>query len=379
MKKNRLLILAVAILALSFYGCSNSDDSSKTTEEQFTLGETVTRDFAGKIVDSNNNPISGAIVKIGGNIVETNAQGKFTLENVSVPSNFAYFTINKSGFINGSRAVITHDGVNNIEVMMLPAVVTATIPSGSLSNVTLANSTKITFDGAFMDEDGTAYSGNVKVIVNHLDAADPNVFKKMPGNLIGQRTDGSFSGMETYGMINVEMLGDNNQKLQIASGHQAAISLPIAQNQLDDAPATIPLWHFNEVTGLWEEQGQSQRVGNKYLANVSHFSWWNNDYAYVVATLNVLVQNYDGTPVVGVRVTINRQAGSTGDVLMDLGITGANGTLSAGVPKNEVLTFKAYTQDGTLIDEQILPASNASVRNVTVIIPIQNRVANPKG
>lgn len=180
-------------------------------------------------------------------------------------------------------------------------------------------------------------------------------------------------------MLNVELRGNDDQKLQIATGHKANISLPIAANQLDTAPATIPLWHFNEDSGLWEEQGFSRRQGDRYVGSVSHFSWWNNDYAYVVGTLNVTVKNFDNSPVVGVRITITRPTGSTGDVLMDLGFTGANGTLSSPVPLNEVLIFRAYAPDGTLINQQTLPASNQMVRYVTVIIPVVNKAATPKG
>ncbi|WP_395053608.1 hypothetical protein [Flavobacterium sp.] len=370
MKTNKLLILFVATLSLMLTNCSKSEDA--TPEDVFTFGSAISSNFSGKIVDVNSQPISNVTIKMSGKTVTTDANGEFTLSNVSVLEHFGFMTATKSGFLDGSRTVFPHDDLNTVEIMLLPMDVYTTIQTGVISTVTLPNTTKVIFDGAFMTENGSAYNGSVSVIVNDLPSNDPNVFKKMPGNLIGTRTDGSISGMETYGMINVEMRGSNNEKIQIATGHSANISLPIAPNQLDDAASTIPLWHFNETSGLWEEQGFARRVGNKYVGNVSHFSWWNNDSAYVIATLNVVVRNFDTTPVNGVRVTISRASGSTGDVLMDLGITGANGTLSAGVPKNEILTFRAYTPDGTLINTQVLPASSLSVRTVYVIIPVSN-------
>ncbi len=380
MKTNVKSILSILLISTLFIGCSVDDSSNNssnvTISKQLTLGNTVTRNFSGKIVDQNNLPITSANVTLNGNSVLTNSYGEFNFNNVSVKENLAFIKVNKNGYINGSRSVFTHENTNHVVIMMLPAEITATIQSGQISNVTLPNSTKITFDGSFMTENGSSYSGEVNVIVNHLDAADPNVFVKMPGNLLGERTDGSISGMETYGMINVEMLGSNNEKIQIKNGHKATVTLPIAPNQLDTAPQQIPLWHFNESTGLWEEQGFSTRMGDKYVGEVSHFSWWNNDDAFVVGRLNVHVKNFDNTPVEGVRVTISRQAGSTGDVLMDLGFTGNGGNLSSPVPLNEELTFRAYHIDGSLIDERTLPASSQLVRNVIIIIPIQNRVAN---
>ncbi|WP_395063955.1 hypothetical protein [Flavobacterium sp.] len=373
MKTNKLLILGVALLTLVFTNCNTSEDGNDNYT--FNFGNSITSNFAGKIVDNNNNPISGVAITMSGQSTTTGVDGTFTLSNVSVKERFGYMKATKSGFINGSRTVMPHDGLNNVTIMLLPRNVVATIASGQSAVVVLPNSTKVTFDGAFMLENGTSYSGNVKVSMNYLDPTDPNVFDKMPGNLIGTRTDGSTSGMETYGMINVELYGSNNEKLQLASGHTANVSMPIAPNQLDTAEATIPLWHFNETSGLWEEQGFSRKIGNRYIGNVSHFTWWNNDCSYTVATLNVVVSNADGTPVNGVKVTITRQAGSTGDVLMNLGTTGPNGTLSAGVPRNEVLTFKAYTSDGSLVSTQELPASNLMTRTVYVVIPVSNKMA----
>lgn len=373
MKTNKLLILGVALLTLVFTNCNTSEDSNDNYT--FNFGNTISSEFAGKIVDANNNPISGVAIEMSGKTATTAADGTFTLSNVAVKERFGYMTATKTGFINGSRTVMPHEGVNNVTIMLLQRNIVATIPTGQTTVVTLPSNTKVTFDGSFMLENGTAYNGNVKVSMNYLDPRDANVFDKMPGNLIGTRTDGSISGMETYGMINVELIGDNNEKLQLTSGHTANISMPIAPNQLDTADATIPLWFFNETTGLWEEQGFSRKIGNSYIGNVSHFTWWNNDCSYVVATLNVVVSNSDGTRVNGVKVTITRQNGSTGDVLMNLGTTGPNGTLSAGVPRNEVLIFKAYTADGSLINTQNIPASNALTRTVYVEIPVSNKMA----
>jgi len=371
MKINKLTSLLILSISLLLVNCSKNEESSDNYA--FNFGSNITSDFTGKIVDINNNPVSGVEIAMSGETTTTDASGNFSLSGISVKERFAYLTATKNGYVIGSRAVMPHDGLNKVKIMLLPLNVVATVPTGEASTVSLPNSTKIIFDGAFMTESGAAYNGNVKVVLNHLDSRDPYVFDKMPGNLIGTRTDGSISGMETYGMINVELIGDNNEKLELSSGHTANITLPIASNQLDTAPEYIPLWSFNETKGLWEEEGFSRRVGNKYIGNVSHFCWWNNDSSFVVATLYVTVKNADGTPVKGVRVTITRAAGSTGDVLMDLGVTGDNGQLSAGVPRNEVLTFKAYNLDGALINTQQLPASSELKRYVTVVIPVLNK------
>jgi hypothetical protein len=378
MKKNKFLVFGLIALSLAFTNCNKEEESMQTENIAFNFGQIVSRSFEGKVVDENKYPIANVVVSLNGQLTSTDSNGNFSLVNVPVLERLGYIKTVKEGYLDGSRTVFSHEGLNKVSIMMLTQNVTETIATGEVSVVSLPSSAKVTFDGAFMTASGLPYNGLVDVYMHHLDAADPNVFYKMPGNLIGTRTDGSTSGMETYGMVNVELRGSEGQELQIASGHTANLSLPIAPNQLDTAPSTIPLWHFNETSGLWEEQGFSRRVGNRYVGNVSHFTWWNNDYAFVVASLTTVVTNFDGTPVNGVRVTISRPSGSTGDVLIDLGTTSVNGTLTAGVPRNEPLRFRAFTADGQLISEQLLPASNQLSRTVFVVIPIINKSGSVK-
>ena len=375
MKNNKLIILGLAILALAFTNCNSTDENSNAYSYNF--GNATTSSFAGKIVDENNNPISGVTIEMSGMSIMTDADGKFSLSNVSVKERFAYMTAKKTGFMNGSRMVTPHEGVNNVTIMLLAKNVVATIPTGQSSVVTIPGGTKVTFDGEFVTENGNVYQGNVKIAAHYLSPTDADVAIKMPGDLVGERTDGSISGMATFGMVNVELYGSNDQKLQLASGHVANISMPIASQQLASASDTMPLWYFDEVAGLWKEQGFSRKVGNRYIGNVSHFTIWNNDWAYPVATLNVVVSNADGTRVQGVNVTISSdliiEKHSNLPLVIGLGTTSANGTLSAGVPTNSALTFKAYTSDGQLINAQILPASSAMTRTVYIVIPVSNK------
>ncbi|MEC4005802.1 hypothetical protein OX283_014115 [Flavobacterium sp. SUN052] len=376
MKNNKLILLGLAILTLAFTNCNTASDENSSAYS-YNFGNATTANFAGKIVDENNNPISGVTIEMSGMSILTDASGQFSLSNVSVKERFAYMTATKTGFMNGSRMVTPHEGVNNVTIMLLAKNVVATIPTGQSSVVTIPGGTKVTFDGEFVTENGNAYQGNVSIAAHYLSPTDPNVSKKMPGDLVGERTDGSISGMATFGMVNVELYGSNNQKLQLASGHVANISMPIASEQLASANETIPLWYFDEVAGLWKEQGFSRKIGNRYIGNVSHFTLWNNDWAYPVATLNVVVSNADGTRVQGVNVTISSdliiEKHSNLPLVIGLGTTSANGTLSAGVPTNSALTFKAYTSDGQLINAQILPASSAMTRTVYIVIPVSNK------
>jgi hypothetical protein len=379
MKLNKLSLLGFALVAMLFSNCSKNEDSTIVeTNAKFDLGKTVSRAFKGTVVDQNNNGLSNVTVKMNGKTVTTDSNGVFTMSNVSVKERFAYMVAQKDGFFDGSRTMMTHDGLNTLKIMMIPANVTKTIQTGVASIVTLGN-TSVKFDGSFSTESGQVYTGAVKVYMMDMPANDPNVFYTMPGSLLAIDSNGDYKGLETFGMVNVELKGANNQKLQLTSRHKAEITMNMAAGKLATAPNTIPMWFFDETAGIWKEEGFSTKVGNKYIGNVAHFTRWNNDWAFTVAQLIVTATNDDGTPVNNVRCEIFRPSvTATPDhwnvPLINLGVTSSNGTLSAGVPINEVFIFRAYDPNtGVLIDEQSLPASSAMVRNVSVVIGSINR------
>ena len=114
------------------------------------------------------------------------------------------------------------------------------------------------FDGAFKDETGAAYTGDVTVSMFHLTPSNPNLDDLMPGMLFGQTTENKQATLATFGMLNVELHGAAGQKLNLAEGHTAEITMRIDDAQQATAPQTIPLWHFDETTGYWKQEEYPQ-------------------------------------------------------------------------------------------------------------------------
>nr|WP_294937162.1 carboxypeptidase-like regulatory domain-containing protein [uncultured Flavobacterium sp.] len=331
----RLKVLLLALLALTFLGCNPNDDSTSTENDPFTqnFGTSVSRDFIGQVVNESNQPLKGVTVKIGSKTAQTDFNGVFIINNAGVYEQFAYITAKKSGYIDGSRAMVPTTGKNNVKIMMISNVHVEGVPSGEVSEVILTNGTKVKFDGAFQDENGNPYSGSVRVSMYHLESSNENITNLMPGMLYAKDQNGGEKVLETYGMLKVELKGDNEQKLQIAAGHTAEITMAIDDTQLASAPSSIPLWHFDEAKGYWIEEGSAARVGNNYVGNVSHFSWWNCDAQFPTVTLSVNVTDVNGLPLSGIQVHIART-----DNNGTSGRTDSMGWISGLVPANEMLT-----------------------------------------
>ena len=346
MKKTRLLLALFCATSL-FVGCNEDDNnggnggpSGSNFEENF--GSSVSRDFIGQIVDMGNLPVQGATVKIGSSTVTTDSNGMFLVNGANVKQKFAYVTVEKAGYFQGSRSLVPTSGKNNVKIMLVANTPVATVASGQTSEVTTDSGTKLLFDGEFEDANGNAYSGDVSVSIFHLKPSDSNISRLMPGMLYAERENGNEAALETFGMINVELRGNAGQVLQPAEGHPAGMEIAIDATQSATAPATIPLWHFDAEKGWWKEDGVAIRQGNKYVGEASHFSWWNCDAPFPTEQLTITVNDADGNPLANAAVGISF-AGSNWPAV---GYTNLQGVVSGLVPSNQALIINVYDNCG---------------------------------
>lgn len=366
MKTITKLLLAMSIAFIFSCQDNDIDYNGNNPLSGYDKGNTVTRDFVGIILDTSGNPVSGATVTIGASNAQTSTNGTFIIKGASVKEKFAYIKVTKSGFIDGMRTLIPTTGENRVNIMMIPIIPTQIIVAGTSSVVSLSNGTSVKFDGAFKDENGSAYSGNVTVSLYHLETSKTYLNELMPGNLLASNAQNDAKVLETFGMLHVDLRGSSGQKLNIANGHTAEISLEIDPSQASVAPTTIPLWSFDETEGIWIEDGSATKVGNKYVGNVSHFSWWNCDTPLDFCTLNAHVQNNAGNPIANIRIELVRQTLTNN---YRSAITDGNGNATGLIPANETLTMNIRDNCGTLIyTSTIGPFASGSNNTLPVII-----------
>ncbi|CCO44358.1 hypothetical protein VIBNISOn1_1090072 [Vibrio nigripulchritudo SOn1] len=136
---------------------------------------------------------------------------------------------------------------------------------------------------ALVLEDGSKYTGRVKVSHSAINPSDSTFSETFPGGFTGYVLNDQGATEEvdiiSYGIIAAEMTTTENppRKLKLASDKQATIKMAVADPLT--APASLPLWHLNKETGKWEQEGTATLVDGFYEGKVSHFSFWNFDYS----------------------------------------------------------------------------------------------------
>jgi len=280
-----------------------------TTETQVNDNEMVTASVRGVVVNENNIPVQGATVKSGSNTTTTDRYGVFRFSNISLSKANGTVKVEQNGYFNAFRTfVTTASRIHNVRIQLIPKTNTGSFPGAAGGTINIAGGGKLVIPtAAITDAGGTAYNGTVNVAMTWIDPTAPNLSSIVMGDLRGVTSDGVERGLSTYGMLGVELTGASGQALKIAVGKTAELTFPIPASLSSTAPATIDLWHFDEATARWKQEGTATKTGSNYIANVSHFSFWNCDAPFPLIDLCMtLVKAPESTPFVNAQVRIKR-------------------------------------------------------------------------
>ncbi|QHI35128.1 Internalin-A [Kordia antarctica] len=336
------------------------------SDEEFALenfGNMVTSNFIGRIIDEAGLGIENVSITIGNSIATTNYLGVFAIDGASVFDKFAYVKAEKDGYIAGSRTVVPiPNSTNDIQITLLTKNIIGSVTSGSASSISLSNGSEVTFQGEFVTETGTAYTGQVDVVMHYLQPNNSDTFSQMPGSLFGKREDGSAAMMETYGMLGINLFSPSGEQLNINEEFPATLTFPV-DTSTPNAPTEMPLWYFDEEEGFWKEQGIATKVGNEYIAEVAHFSWWNCDAPIIPVTICFGIDA--AVTLSNNKLEIIRN--TTNQVIYS-GYSNEVGQECGQFPKDEIVTIHIYSEcSNTIIHtQQVGPFSsdNSFVLNV---------------
>jgi hypothetical protein len=331
--------------------------------------------FTGSIIEGAE--ISVSATENGNNVIRTgltNANGELSI-SVADDAERIVVSGDASGYGETSEIILAVDQVVdmflqpvNAKVEFIPTAIAELEVSG-LSIVTLpANS--------LVDEEGNAAAGNVSAELTVIDPSiDPSL---MPGNFETIDSDtGVVGNIESFGAVNVTFADTNGSSYNLAPGQTATVRIPLASGAVSP-PATIPLYHFDEETGYWMEEGTATLaiVGGEsyYEGTVSHFSTWNADILYESVQINGCVNDGEGNPefLVGIQtqgVTYSGQASTSTDIAGNFSIAAKpNSTvlLSANTPNGASRTTTIVTGTEELdLDTCITLENSAAVITLT--------------
>jgi len=365
-----LTSLVISIFLLSCQKEVKNDDPGTSSSTGTVVNPTpVQGTVTGKVIDNNNNAVTGATVKAGSNTTTTDNRGLFRFNNIQLDKYSAVVTVEKSGFFKGYRVFsASPNNTNFIKLKLVPKTLIGSIDAVAGGSLSLPDNSKITLpaSGIVVRSNNQSYSGSVKVYAEAIDPTSADIAQIVPGSFQGTDADNNLVILKSYGMVAVELEGSGGEQLQIATGKTAKLKFAIPSSLRSTAPGTILLWSVNETTGLWKEEGSATKGTDYYEGDVSHFSFWNCDVSIPTIFLELNLKTVEGSlPFTPVKITRVNSGGAT------YGYTDSTGHVGGLVPKNEPLLLEVFSNcNQPVFSQNIGPySSNTNLGTITVTIP----------
>jgi hypothetical protein len=263
--------------------------------------------------------------------------------------------VSKNGFFNAGRFAFPELGKSSyIEIEMIPKALTSTFQANTGNSFSTGNVTVQIPANAIASANGQAYSGTVHAFAIGLDPNDPKTYDWMPGDLRARDAGGYAKMLNTFGMFAVELESPSGEKLNLLPGKTAAIEMIVPSNLFSAAPEVIPVWHFDETTGYWQEEGAASRSGSDhYSFEVPHFSFWNCDVPADYILLNGHLSDNAGHSLTDIHVSLSDETFGTGH-----GYSNSEGNFGGAVPANVPLHLVITNACGDILLDQVVGPFN---------------------
>jgi len=289
-----LLFLSTVIL---FNSCLKEQDilqESKPIADHSQLltptsdQELIQTNIFGLVVNENDLPLSGIQISLktakGWKFIKTDESGNFSYSNVLVERNGAflkaYYSQYDFYYFEAFRKMnITSNNYNYTKIKLVNKKYLGEVSSTEGGILEGESTAKLQLSpNSVRLQNGGNYTGDVQVLMSWIDPTAEDLTERMVGDLSGIDASGNEVVLGTFGMLNVELRGENYQKLQLKEGSPATLSFPVPAEIIAQAPAEIPLWSYDEKLGTWMEEGSATLQNGFYVGEVGHFSSWNVDW-----------------------------------------------------------------------------------------------------
>ena len=201
----------------------------------------------GIVVDLQGSPIANAQVDLNDNQTSTDEYGHFFFTNVPMNAEGTVVNVTVEDFQLGSKLFYPRaNATENLEIT-LNRIESDDELDGLVAGV-LTISGGITFaypENAFLNNDGSIYTGSVFVNSTFTNKSNDNFFKTVPGNFQAVDINNGLVGLKAAQLLEIMIVDENRNLLQI--NKEAPIKLSLTQEINEGMKA----WYYSKDDGLY--------------------------------------------------------------------------------------------------------------------------------
>ncbi len=353
MNSTKFLIFLLAVITIS--ACRKDIDGEV---ESITIEPNIPilhdSGLGGLVINENGEAVESAAITYLDYETTTDENGYFYFQNVPINENGNLLKITKDGFFDGFRFYYPTDSNDSYSKTMLIQKQSVGNFSASTGGEVSFGSVNLTFppNAIKYESSGNAYDGTVDVLAHYYDPTGANLGMTMPGDLSGVDATSLAVQLATYGMMAVELVSSDGEKLNLNTDSKAVMSMGVPDLLESNAPGVIPLWSLDEVSGFWKEDGSALLLDGRYVGEISHFSFWNCDAPFPLIRLKGRIVGPGNLQLANTSICLTVVSNSA---ITRSGFTDLRGMFNGKVPKGEALLMQVKDDCGEIIHEVTLP------------------------
>jgi len=369
--KKTYLIYPILLILLILSSC-NRESTDIITEKPPVINppEIIVRgSVIGQVLDIEEASIANASVHINGSTIITDQNGMYFFENIELFEDGTLLKVEKDGYFLGSRTFNAFaDETNQVSIVLTEQNFNNNLSTDG-GKIESDNYTIDFPSGSYIKANGDLYNGNFIISSQWLDPTTDNFHYQIPGELKGYTLTGEIQSLQSLSVMAIEIANDNGESIQLPENETALIKFPIPSQYSDFAPATIPLWYYDENNGLWIEEGQATLVQSHYEADIPHFSYWACHLPYESIQLKgSLLLNGEMFSDTKIKISDNKLFSAASQTTLD-------GEFIFTVPKESSLKFDiAHDCKNTSQSLTIVSQSTDQTLNPITIKPDENNI-----
>jgi len=354
---NAILILFAVLLLVS---CRKDDVNYQEDIVVIQEQEDSEVGLEGHITDTNYQSVGGATVIVGDQSVETDQYGYFRFEEIPTINGTIILSIEKEGYIPQYKKITSRSDGNSTFLkssLISKENIQSTFESNVGGTVIGNGDHKVTFlANSLTNKDGSDYSGSVVFSSYFIDPTRDDLAYVMPGDLSGINFKGDEVQLVSFGMLYGELTTPAGLPLLIKEESPATIEMKIPAEIVNNAADEIPLWSLDETSATWLEEGVALKQEGKYVAQVTHFSFWNCDEQFPLVDIEGCALDQNSLPISNATIFVN--VPGYGDTRYCT--TDRNGCFVGKVPANEDLLVGVYNLCDEAVAQSLGPLSTST-------------------
>jgi len=285
-------------------------------------------------------PLPGIEVQVGSHIGITTAAGTYSVSVDNALPERVVVNVRGNGFATTGETIdIPQNETAALGIDLLPVAFTGTFNPAQVFTAQVENSpAQVLIEAnSLRDETGNLpAAGDITAILTPI---DPSLdIDLMPGDMTVETGE----PIQSFGALTAEFIDAAGNELNLAPGTTATIRIPVADKGIG-APATIPLYYYDNEQGFWVKEGSAilttDASGTYYEGTVQHFSTWNADMLFNTIAIKGCVQNETGSKVA--NALINMEGSNYNGMASTQ--TDAEGNFTVSAMRNAVSLIMAST------------------------------------